>query len=432
MRNRILTLSGKLLSNSVRQLNLGNGSTWPGHVALKANPRFISQTLQHSGVKTILVAGTNGKTTTSAMIATILEGQGKKVLKNTSGANLLNGIASALILQTNKAGRLEKDYAIFEVDENALPLILKQFVPDYIVLLNLFRDQLDRYGELNTIARKWQESIAELPETTALILNADDPQIAYLGQRTKATSHYYGLQTSGKKNLPQEHAVDSLYCPRCGEKLQYTIFNFSHLGDWQCAACKLKRPTAELDNADTYPLPGMYNKYNTHAALLLVKTLNISLSEAKVALKKFTPVFGRQEEIVLNGKKIRLFLSKNPTGFNESLRTIKELGAEHIMFILNDRIPDGHDVSWIWDTDIENILTGSEHISSAGDRAYDMALRLKYAHPVVKHVDTYFPKLADGLESALSAVPPDGTLFILPTYTAMLETRKIITGKKIL
>ena len=191
------------------------------------------------------------------------------------------------------------------------------------------------------------------------------------------------------------------------------------------------RPRLAKLNVKTYPLPGIYNIYNTHAAVLFAQINNITNETIEQSLKNFTPAFGRQEIIELDDKKVQIFLSKNPTSFNESLRTIKELNALHVLFVLNDRIPDGRDVSWIWDVDFEEYLNDKIDVSVSGDRCYDMSVRLKYAHPSVKKVDTY-PFLDKAVTSALYKLPKGETLFILPTYSAMLEVRKILTGKKIL
>lgn len=441
MFNFLIILSGKLLSIFFRLLNIGNGSTWPGHIALKLNKDFIKQLLKNSNTKTIIVAGTNGKTTTSKLIAAIFEKQGKTVIHNQSGANLLNGIASAIILASSLSKKLQKDYAIFEVDENALPSVLEEITPDYIILLNLFRDQLDRYGEINSIAYKWQKALDKTDHKTKLILNADDPAVSYLGfnktLKKYSNSEYFScndISIHGNKN-PQ-HAADSVYCPRCGNKLTYKTVSFSHLGDWSCRHCGLKRPAKLFTTAPYYPLTGIYNIYNTNAAVLLAEKEKIKNEIIKNALSDFTPAFGRQEILHVQGKQIKIFLSKNPTGFNESLRTCKQQGAEHLLFVLNDRIPDGTDISWIWDTDIEGILDFGECITISGTRCYDMGLRIKYAIPSKFKIQNLNFKIEDNLNNAvytaLEKVKNNDTLFVLPTYTAMLEVRKILTGKKIL
>jgi len=444
--NLLLIHFGKLLSFIFRTLNLGNGSTWPGHIALKINKHFIHDLLSQSNVKTILIAGTNGKTTTTQLIRTALEKNGKRVIQNESGANLLNGIASTLLLNANTIGKLDYDYALLEVDENALPLILKEVTPDYLVLLNLFRDQLDRYGEVNTIVTKWREALTKLPKETTLILNADDPQIAYLpvipakagiqsgspigvgdDKRIKTPVLYFGLQSSQFSTDKLQHAADSVYCPKCGEKLFFAKIAFSHLGDWLCKHCSLKRPKIEATKFTIYPLSGLYNKYNVLAALQVLQQIGLTTKQIENAFEDFAPAFGRQEIITYKNKSIQIFLSKNPTSFNQSYATMRELGATNLLLVLNDRVPDGRDVSWIWDVDLPG-LSKFKRILIAGDRAYDMALRIKYED--CNDFQT-FENLEEAIEAGIKNIGKE-TLFILPTYSAMLDVRKIITGKKIL
>lgn len=434
--NLLLVFLGKSIVFIIRLLNLGNGSTWPGHIALNINKNFIKDLLKtrDKRLKTILIAGTNGKTTTGKLIQTILEKNGKKVFQNESGANLLNGIASSMLLHSSILCRISYDFAIFEIDENTLPLILKEISkPDFILILNLFRDQLDRYGEVNMIASKWNKSLATLKSSTTLILNADDPQVAFLGKNFKSNVLYFGLDSQKSKNEKYQHASDSTYCPNCNEKLTYNSVYFSHLGDWECKKCGLKHPTKTFILSPHYPLLGTYNEYNTNAAVLLAEEIGFKKEKIKTALKDFKPAFGRQEILQINGKKVQIFLSKNPTGFNESLKAISSLKAKNLLIILNDRIPDGRDVSWIWDVDVEDFIYSFDNITISGERLYDMALRIKYAQNAIQ--DSLFT-VQENLEKAivfsLAKTPKNETLYILPTYSAMLETRKILTGKKIL
>ncbi|MEK7571598.1 MAG: MurT ligase domain-containing protein [Patescibacteria group bacterium] len=442
MINRSLIISGKALSQSFRLLNLGNGTTWPGHIALSVNKNFTKDLLKDSPIKLIFIAGTNGKTTTATLIKNALEKAGKKVIQNESGANLLNGIASTLLLSTNASGKLTQDYAIFEVDENVLPKLLQEVTPEYLILMNLFRDQLDRYGEIDSIAKKWQEAIQKLTEKTQLIVNADDPQIAYLGLRKNPvipdvigdpekiehdTILYFGLESQENKQELQ-HAADSVYCPQCGMKLTFTSLIFSHLGHWQCKACGLKRPQVEKASINHYPLPGAYNKYNTLAAWITLQRIGLTNKEIEQSLRDFQPAFGRQEIIEYKNKNVQIFLSKNPTSFNQSYMTMKELEAKTLLLVLNDRIPDGRDVSWIWDIDLPD-LTSFKNVLISGDRVYDMALRIKYEG--YKEFET-FENLTDAIERGISLTQKEETFFVLPTYSAMLEVRKILTGKKIL
>ena len=280
MKNSSIILSGQLLSKLSKQLNLGHGSTWPGHIALKVNPRFIEDLLRKSHTKVIMVAGTNGKTTTARMIRTILEGNDHAVIHNESGANLLNGIASTLLLKASPTGTITADYAIFEVDENALPQALKKITPDFLLILNLFRDQLDRYGEVDTIAKKWEASLRQLTDKTHLILNGDDPRVAYLGMQERSNVSFFGLNETSNGQI-SEYSADSLFCPNCGEKLLYKSKSYSHLGDWHCPHCHLSRPSIDKVHVPLFPLSGMYNRYNTTAVVRLVTLLHISQENIK-------------------------------------------------------------------------------------------------------------------------------------------------------
>ena len=426
--NLVLILFGKMLVFLNSFLNLGSGSTWPGHIALGINKNFLKDTLAKRKLKIILVAGTNGKTTTGKLIQTILEKNGKKVFQNDSGANLVNGVASSIIKNANVFGKLNYDFAIFEVDENTVPIVLKSISADFIVCLNLFRDQLDRYGEINIILEKWKKAFWKLPKKTKLILNADDPQIAYLGKNFKTAPFYFGLNEKPHyKNL--QHASDSIYCPLCNFKLFYKAIYFSHLGKWMCENCKYSRPALYISKLGKYPLPGTYNKYNALGAVLVARLLKIDTKQIDKALGEFTPAFGRQEIVEYKNKKIQIFLSKNPASFNESLSAVNELKAIHLLLVLNDRIPDGRDVSWIWDVDFENNLKNFESISVSGDRVYDMALRLKYAD--INDFSSH-EVLDDAIEKETASLASNDILYILPTYSAMLDLRKILTGKSIL
>ena len=423
-----ISKGAKFFSVLSRKFNLGHGSTWPGHIALKIRPTIIEDILQKSHTEVILIAGTNGKTTTAKILTTILRESGKRVIQNTSGANLLNGIASTVLLNTNPKGALSADYAVFEVDENSLPIVLQHISPKIIIALDLFRDQLDRYGELDSIAKKWNASFRTLTEQTILILNADDPLIAYLAKDVKAKVAYFGLSEKEERQKNLEHAADSIYCPNCGHKLVYEKVYYSHLGIWHCPSCSVKRPHPTLTQS-SYPLPGVYNKYNTLAAVLVAQQLGISQKTIDEALAKVTPAFGRQETLTYKGKSIQLFLSKNPTSMNQSLATISDMKAKNLLLVLNDRIPDGQDVSWIWDIDIERFTKQFTSVTVSGDRTYDMAVRLAYAE--YENIIAE-PDLKEAITKAVEQTPSNQTLFILPTYSAMLEVRKILTGRKIL
>lgn len=440
--NALLILIGKLFSLASKALNLGSGSTWPGHIALFINKNFIKEIIDaNPHLKIILIAGTNGKTTTGRLIQSILKKTNYKVFQNESGANLLNGIASSLLLHSSVLSTIDYDFAIFEVDENTLSLVLDEITPSYLILLNLFRDQLDRYGEVNTIASKWDNALEKLSSEATLVLNADDPQIAYLSKNAKQKASYFGLNDKKLAESKGQHASDSTYCPNCSSKLIYNSTYYSHLGDWKCEACQYKRPKDIFSTVKSSPLIGVYNAYNILAASLVAKNLGVIEDSIIKSLKTFSPAFGRQEQLGIDGKKVQLFLSKNPTSFNESLRTIASLNAKKALLVLSDRIPDGRDVSWIWDVDFEDYIDSFETIIVSGDRAYDMGIRIKYAFQTQNSrlkPQNYISKLKiyenlnDAIKESLKKLAGNETLYILPTYSAMLEVRKILLGKKIL
>lgn len=427
MRDFLALLAGKLTFAISYIFSIGAGGTWPGEIALRISPGILKGLARQFEHGVILVAGTNGKTTTSLMIKTILETHGEKVVHNETGANLLNGVTSALLKHANWIGHINADWGVFEVDENSLHIVMRYVKPEIVVILNLFRDQLDRYGEVDVISEKWQGVLKDLPESSLLVLNSDDPQVAFIGTDIKANVTYFGLNDTSVATEKKEHATDSLFCPRCGARLTYTLVYYSHIGHWRCSQCSLKRPQPEkLDVLS--PLPGVYNLYNTLAAVNVARTLTVPTTTIEHALTHFMPAFGRQEEFDIDGKFVKLFLSKNPVGFNQSLKTVIELGADTLLLVLNDQIPDGRDVSWIWDVDVEEIPKQVEVIVS-GDRTYDMALRIKYADLGKFSIQT---DLAKAIEMGLTKTKKGKNFYILPTYSAMLATRKLLTGRKIL
>ncbi|MDO8269943.1 MAG: MurT ligase domain-containing protein [Candidatus Levybacteria bacterium] len=406
-----------------------SGSTWPGHVALKADRSLIRKVFKKNpGLKLILIAGTNGKTTTTKVLTHILESSNISVLANVAGANLLNGLASLLVKHINLQGTLKHKALLFEVDENSLPLVLEEIsTPDAIIFLNLFRDQLDRYGEVNVTSQKWKSAIEKLSAKTLIIGNADDPQIAYISSFSK-NKFFYTIDNKFKNEKELAHAVDSTTCPKCNNQLSYERISYSHLGNFACSNCEFKSPKAKQYIFQT-KLMGTYNKYNVSSAILAAdKVFGINPYTSIETLKNFVPAFGRQEVIEIDNKKIMILLSKNPTGLNESIEVCLTNKSSTILLLLNDRIPDGRDISWIWDVDFEKLKNSNAKIYVSGDRAYDMANRLFFegiAHEV-------FEKYEDAYKAAIKNTLSAKTLTILPTYSAMLEVRRLISGKAIL
>ncbi len=459
----------------VRSLGAGAASVLPGSVARRIQPKALRLLARQYAQGVVLVAGTNGKTTTSLLLRSMFEDHGFSVTHNATGANLVNGLTAALLADADWWGRIDRDVAILEVDENVLRLVLPEIRPRVLLALNLFRDQLDRYGEVDTIARRWREAIAPL-EGATVVLNADDPALSEFGQQLESQwgdlsrVQYFGLDEPDRYLPDIPHAVDSIYCPRCGTSLDYRGVYLSHLGDYDCPSCGFAKSVPRLKSSD-WPqiLIGLYNKYNTLAAATTAQLFGVEDSTLRGSIREFKAAFGRAEELVVEGKSVRILLSKNPVGTNETLRAIVELteGRSHgatVLMVLNDRIPDGTDVSWIWDADMEGVAQSAQTIVVSGDRLYDMALRLAYsqsqpqAQPQpsaiasgASAVGTMTPPIADAkaganmgaeiipepdlekaLRRALDALPEGEILYIVPTYSAMLEVRQILTGRGIL
>lgn len=424
---------GKGISFTSTLLGKGAGATWPGEVALRLNPLFVKQLVQRTHSTTI-IAGTNGKTTSARMLRTMLEASHRRVVTNSSGANLLNGIASALIHYAPAVGLPRKFDAVFEVDEAYLPQVIAYTRPRIIVLLNLFRDQLDRYGEVDSIARIWKQAMASPTlRQSVLIANGDDPYIVDVCQVFQGKVVYFGLQNPSLYQTAVDRHRDLVFCPSCGNRLTYAGQYFSHLGKFACGRCAFDHPDIHYDSSMvTASLPGVHNLYNTLAAFAAAKEIGIETHHIELGLSRLTPAFGRLETISYNGVKITLLLSKNPTGFTQSLRTsLQQLHPEVIMLALNDRIPDGIDVSWIWDVAIEELQSFAGHIILTGERAYDLAIRCQYAGIAVDKL-IVIPEFASALSEAIR-IPQKtpGTLCILPTYSAMLAIRTLLTGRAI-
>ncbi|MDZ8056403.1 MAG: MurT ligase domain-containing protein [Aulosira sp. ZfuVER01] len=431
----LAVLVAKSVTFIVRSLRLGAASVLPGSIARRIEPRLLQLLSQQVKQGAILIAGTNGKTTTSLLLREILERKGYRVSHNSTGANLENGLMTALMDNASLTGSLDVDYAILEVDENILPRVLAPIQPKLILCLNLFRDQLDRYGEVDTISKRWGKAIATLPPETIVVANADDPTICYLGQQlSQQRVSFFGLTEPEHYLEAIPHAVDSIYCPRCGQALDYKGVYLSHMGEYSCSKCGFSRSQPSL-NSSEWPqiLVGLYNKYNTLAAATAAQELGVDAATIRDTIPNFQAAFGRAEELEINGKKVRILLSKNPVGTNETIRVVTQSTDKTTLLVLNDRVQDGEDVSWIWDVDTEKLVQRGGTLVVSGDRAYDMALRLRYSDP---NPETNFnliveEDLRDAINTALARTPNNETLHILPTYTAMLSVREVLTGRKI-
>jgi UDP-N-acetylmuramyl tripeptide synthase len=438
----------------------GGGTTLPGRVLLRLEPEAIARLGHGLEGGTTLVSATNGKTTTAGMIAAILAADGRSAVHNRAGSNMTWGVATALLEQRGREG-------LFEVDEAWLPKVAAELRPSLIVLGNLFRDQLDRYGEMEALAEEWARTVEARSGSTAFALNADDPLIADLGrdaeERPRDGVLYFGIDDASQALPELQHAFDAKHCRRCGHPYAYERAFVGHLGHYSCPDCGAGRPRPDVaatrielrgmsGSRSTVatpageielelPLPGLYNVYNALAAVAAGLRLGVAPQRIAAALSQMRAAFGRVETIEVGGVAVSILLVKNPAGANEVLRTLSLEAAEapvDLWIALNDRIADGRDVSWIWDADFELLAPSVRRVVCAGTRAPEMALRLKYAGWPAQaiHVE---PEIERSLDAAVSAasdidhtrVGPrsEARLFALPTYTALLELRKLLADR---
>jgi UDP-N-acetylmuramyl tripeptide synthase len=445
--------TGKVAGSASRALRRGGGTAVPGVIAERVEPRLIERLGAQLGQGSVLVTGTNGKTTTAHMVSSVARAAGYLPLHNRSGSNLMRGIATALIDDADLLGRLrqgEQRLGVFEVDEAILPDAVRALAPRVLVFTNLFRDQLDRYGEVDAIAARWQSTLRAAPESTVVVLNADDPSVAALKDVARGPVLHYGVDDRKVALSGPEHAADSRWCPACGSEYRYQTLFYGHIGHWRCPGCGQARrqpdvrarkikldPAGETalkviapqgETSLTLKLGGLYNVYNALAAVAAGLALGLPLETAQTGVSTVAAAFGRQERFEIDGRRVQVFLGKNPAGLNQVLRTIAAVpGEKHLLFLLNDDIADGRDVSWIWDADFEIIADQTDSTVVSGRRAEDMALRLKYAGfprdlPVV-------PDAGEALSLALERAPAGGSLYIVPTYTAMLEVRELLARR---
>jgi UDP-N-acetylmuramyl tripeptide synthase len=449
LRHAFASLMGKLAAAVVRRTGRGGGTAAPGLVAERLSPAYLYDLLAEIPGGHALISGTNGKTTSAAMVGAMLEKDGREVVRNRSGSNLTRGLLSELLGTTDWRGRLRANAetaGVFEVDEAALVRILPRTRPRAVLLTNLFRDQLDRYGELDTITRRWQAAIGGSDGSFTLIANADDPAVVHAAGSHRGETIFFGVEDASGSE-PDDWA-DATMCPICGTGLSYDRANYSHLGDYRCEGCGFARPqprivarklesdglTAtefEVESDDEtisvrLPLPGTYNVYNAVGAMALAGVMGVGGEVMRRALEEFAPAFGRAERVQVGERVVTMLLVKNPAGANEVIRSLAGLeGEQDFLVLLNDRVADGEDVSWIWDVDFSRLRPGS--LVVGGRRASDMALRLKYAglEPAEGIVtETNFEK---ALEGALAT--GEGPLYVLSTYTALLEFRSLLVRK---
>jgi UDP-N-acetylmuramyl tripeptide synthase len=435
--------AARAVGRLARSAGRGGGTSLPGKVLTRLEPDAIARLASRLPLGSVVISATNGKTTSAAMAAAVLQHAGHRLVHNRAGANMASGVASTLAHASSRGGRIDGELGLFEVDEFWLDTVAPALAPRAMLLGNLFRDQLDRYGELEAIADRWAAMVAALPTTTTLALNADDPLIADLGSGRDRVL-YFGVQDRSLATVEMQHAADSTHCRRCGAAYVYDAVYLGHLGVYRCPRCDSRRPDPSVSAVNvrlrgtdsaafdlltpagtvavSLPLPGLYNVYNALGAAALCLALGIAPAAIATGLGRVGAAFGRAERITIDEHTLSLLLIKNPAGANAVLRMLALEDAElDLLVILNDATADGHDISWVWDADFELLAGQVRRVTCAGTRAGELALRCKYAGISEDRLHVV-PALPDALDDALAGAGGE-RVFALPTYTALLALR---------
>ena len=410
-------------------------SSAPGELALKVCPTLISDMNKRVAKKIIVTCGTNGKTTTNNVICSALEAKGYKVMCNRIGANMLSGAVTAYIESATLSGKINADYACLEIDEAYARIIFRQIKPDVMVITNLFRDQLDRYGELDGTVKLINDAI-DMADGVTLVLNADDPVCAQFGKKENVKALYYGV--SEKVLEDEDNAKEGRFCPVCGSALSYNYHHYSQLGDFFCHGCDYKRPDPDYVinnvklgvpmsfaiNGEAYTVnyKGFYNILNLSAVYTALCAAGESVENFDRLRSGYKPPSGRMQEFNLK-KPVVLSLSKNPAGFNQAITTVNaDSRKKDVILAINDGAGDGRDISWIWDVNFQKLRNENTNtLSVTGVRRYDTALRFKYD-------DTEVDVLTDSMKDAiLKALDTDSEIiYVMVNYTAMYSTEAIL------
>lgn len=444
-------VTGKLTARAIHLLGAGLATNLPGKIARRLAPTVLAALSKQARSGVIAVSGTNGKSTTSGLISSILSRAGFEFVHNKQGANLVTGITSTLVEACSWDGKLHADYCLFETDEAALRLIAREVPIKQVVVTNLFRDQLDRFGELDTTAKLIAEGISQ--NNSFAVLNADDANVSQLAPNSERL--YFGIESiksvanEDKGESVKTHDAELSYCPSCGAEISYSIIFYGQLGHWSCTKCGFTRPTPQVTASNVevgahassftltingrvhdaeVQLPGLFNVYNALAAAASTYALGVSQEAIRQGLKNYKTLFGRSEKIRLQDKTVFIQLIKNPAGASQAVSAVVADPKSRVLVAINDKYADGRDISWLWDADFEQLSEHKHEVVVSGVRAEDMAVRLKYTGLAGERITT-IGKLSDALDHALNMVQADETLWVLPTYTCLLELQKILRAR---
>lgn len=425
---RILTLTGR------------KGTTLPGNIALRICPDLLANYGELLGERIVFVTGTNGKTTTSNLLVNFLRADGREVISNSLGANLIAGIATTLIEGVDQR-YAHAQAAVLEVDEATIGNVIVPLQPKAVLVTNFFRDQMDRYGELDTVVEMVGSALKKTPPTTTVILNADDPLVTSIAPDDKSIV-YFGIESSEFDSEDHSEVRDGKFCRKCGGNLQYTLYHYGQLGFYKCPSCDFSRPEPTLaaervrlhEEGIAFEIgkvtgfinsPAVYNVYNALAAITASTVFGVQDEVLVSEMSYMKTQLGRMERLYSNtGRELMLTLVKNPTGFNEVLKVVEhERNPVELVIILNDRYADGTDVSWIWDTNIERLQEFADlrRIYVCGTRAEDFAIRLRYAD--LGDITELVEGDVNCVDTALRQLPPGHMLYILSTYTSLYAVR---------
>ncbi|MDK2794315.1 MAG: hypothetical protein PWP75_944 [Caldanaerobacter sp.] len=438
---------GKLVNISCKITGKG-GTSLPGKIALMADDHLIKKLIEPLKENKVIVTGTNGKTTTSGLIAHLLSYSGRKVVHNREGANMKTGIATSLIKSSSLTGNLDRDAAVFEVDEANLSFVVNEINPNVVVITNFFRDQLDRFGELDLIVNKVKKALSDLSKDSFVLLNADDPFTASIGEDLEAKVLYYGIEDDIKSL--KSSSFEQKFCPVCGTKYEYKKIYYGHLGNYYCPNCGKKRPSLDFRASDIFlsedgikfklsykdkiftvksNLVGLYNVYNILASISAGMLLNLDDSTILKAVENYWPIEGRLQKVQIRGKKAIINLIKNPVGFESTLNMLSQFDKPlNLLILINDNYADGRDVSWLWDVNLEEFLSKAKvnHIMTSGLRAEDMALRVKYAGFDTERIKIM--PLNEAVKEILD-ITKEELIAILPNYTALQDLNKYLKSQ---